>query len=132
MIGAPRNWAAGRQDIVIAHAPLEVRSPRTASRNPTRLCFCTASTSKRRDRVDRVPEICVEVLSSDRAYDRISKRFVCGAAGVSEYWVVEPAGFIERWDGPGLARAEIVEGRPTSPLLPGFALELPERFAEIA
>jgi Uma2 family endonuclease len=80
--------------------------------------------------LDRVPELCVEVLSTDRTHDRVTKRLLYAASGVREYWVVEPSGLIERWSGPGLAQAEEVREILTTPLLPGFSLDLAALFAE--
>ena len=71
-----------------------------------------------------MPQLCIEVLSTDRAYDRLTKRFLYAAAGVAEYWVVEPVGLIERWWDAGLSRSEEVRGRLTTPLLPGLELDL--------
>jgi hypothetical protein len=51
---------------------------------------------------------------------------------VREYWVVEPAGVIERWTGPGLASAEDARERLETPLLPGFALDLAELFGGLS
>jgi Uma2 family endonuclease len=131
MITALRNWAAARgPEVMVAHAPLDVRFAADRILQPDAMVFLHRLDIKGQGPVDRVPEICIEVLSSDRAYDRITKRFVYGAAGVTEYWIVEPAGLIERWDGPGLARAALVTDRLTSPLLPGFVLDLPALFAE--
>ena len=76
-----------------------------------------------------MPELCVEVLSENRVHDRVTKRLVYAAAGVQEYWVVEPAGMVERWSGPGLTRADKVRRRLTTGLLPGFALDLRRLFA---
>lgn len=72
----------------------------------------------------RVPELCVEVLSTDRIVDRVTKRLVYAAAGVREYWVVEQTGVVERWSGEGLDRAEEIGGTLTSELLPGFVLDV--------
>lgn len=80
--------------------------------------------------VDRIPVLCVEVLSTDRLYDRVTKRLVYAQAGVREYWVVEAAELVERWTGGDLDRAEEVRDLLTSPLLPGFSVRVPELFAE--
>jgi Uma2 family endonuclease len=131
IITALRNWAAARgPGVTVAHAPLDVRFAADRILQPDAMVFLDRLDLQGQGPVDRVPEICVEVLSSDRAHDRITKRFVYGAAGVTEYWIVEPAGLIERWDGPGLARAELINDRLTSPPLPGFVLDLPALFAE--
>jgi Uma2 family endonuclease len=79
--------------------------------------------------IDSVPALGVEVLSADRVHDRVTKRAIYAAAGVREYWLVEPAGTVERWSGEGLARVDEVRGRLTSPLLPGFSLDLKRVFA---
>jgi hypothetical protein len=50
---------------------------------------------------------------------------------VAEFWVVEPAGFIERWTGPGLGQDEIIRDRLATPLLSGFELDVPAMFADI-
>ena len=76
----------------------------------------------------RIPELCVEVLSSNRTYDRVAKRFMYAEAGVVEYWIVDPAGIIERRTGAGLARREEIADRLTSELLPGFELDVAELF----
>lgn len=80
--------------------------------------------------LDRVPELCIEVLSNDRVYDRLTKRLVYAAAGVREYWVVETEGPIERWHGEGLASAEPCDERLVTPLLPGFVLDVTRLFAD--
>src|SRR5262245_45134941 len=49
--------------------------------------------------ITHIPDVCIEVLSTNRAYDRITKRAVYAAAGVKEAWLVEPAGLGERWSG---------------------------------
>ncbi len=79
--------------------------------------------------IDKVPALCVEVLSDDRVHDRVTKRLLYAAAGVTEYWIIEPAGIVERWSGAGLARAEELRDRLASPLLPGFSLDLRRLFS---
>jgi len=126
-----RQWAA-RQAIPVVVG----QSPRDVKLAPNRIvqpdAFVLLEHSIARDHagpIDRVPDLCVEVLSGDRTSDRLTKRFLYGAAGVREYWVVEPAGLIERWNGPSLARSEEVRGRLSTPLLPGLDLDLDEIFA---
>ena len=74
--------------------------------------------------IDRVPDLCIEVLSTNRVYDRLTKRFVYAAAGVRELWLVEPSGSVERWSGEGLESAEALAATLTSPLLPGLTADL--------
>lgn len=79
--------------------------------------------------IDQVPDLCVEVTSLDRAYDRVTKRFVYAAGGVKEYWVTSPRGPVERFFGEGLAEREEVTGRLVSAVLPGFELDLDAVFS---
>lgn len=73
----------------------------------------------------RIPDLCVEVRSpNDRGYDRVTKRLLYADAGVREYWVVHLDGAIERWWGEGLESAEPVGDQLTTPLLPGFTLDV--------
>lgn len=51
------------------------------------------------------------------------------AWAVRELWTMDPAGLVERWTGPGLADRRQPRTRLTSPLLPGFRLELRRLFA---
>lgn len=37
-----------------------------------------------------VPELVIEVMSSNRGHDRVTKRFVYAQSGVAEYWIVDP------------------------------------------
>jgi Uma2 family endonuclease len=79
--------------------------------------------------VTAIPDLCVEVLSRDRVYDRVTKRMVYGESGVRELWTIDPAGLVERWTGEGLRTREEVETRLVTPLLPGFELDLTSLFA---
>ena len=99
---------------------------------PDAMVFFARISRDQQGPIDRIPEICVEVLSSDRAYDRITKRLLYAAAGVGEYWVVDPNAFVERWTGPGLTREELLRDALTTERLPGFALDLTRLFADVA
>ncbi len=59
-----------------------------------------------------LPLLAIEILSpSTAARDRGAKRRIYQAAGVAEYWIVDPdARLIERWT-PGEARPEIITDR---------------------
>jgi Uma2 family endonuclease len=98
---------------------------------PDAMVFLTRISRDQGGPIDRVPEICIEVLSSNRAYDRVTKRFVYGAAGVLEYWIVDPAGFVERWSKPGLSHDEIIGDRLRSSLLPEFELDVARLLADV-
>lgn len=73
--------------------------------------------------------MCVEILSEDRVYDRVTKRLLYAAAGVRELWIVDTAGTVERWTGKGLTANEMVKRRLTTAVLPGFALDLRRLFS---
>lgn len=79
------------------------------------------------------PALVVEVVSDPRV-DRVRKRDVYARHGVSEYWIADPdADRIEvhRHDGAGYPTPVIVEvpGGLSTPLLPGFELDLAAVFA---
>lgn len=129
---ALRLWAGGHTNrVTVAQAPLDVRFAPGRILQPDAMVFLAPLRRDEPGPVDRVPELCIEVLSTDRAYDRVTKRLVYAAAGVREYWVVDPNAFVERWTGPSLIREEIVTERLTSVLLPGFELDLPRLFADV-
>jgi Uma2 family endonuclease len=126
------NWAHGfESSVTIGLSPLDVRFAPGRILQPDAMVFLTKLPWDQQGPINRVPEICVEVLSSDRLYDRVTKRFIYAAAGVKEYWVVDRNAFIERWSEAGLAHEEILRERLTSPLLPGFELDLARLFADL-
>lgn len=130
IVVALRAWAAKRKGpVTIGQAPLDVRFAAGRILQPDAFVLFGRIPRNHEGPIDRIPELCIEVLSSDRLHDRVTKRLLYAAAGVAEYWVVEPAGVVERWTGEGLAQAEELRQRLTTPLLPGFRLDLPRLFA---
>ncbi|MCB9765554.1 MAG: Uma2 family endonuclease [Alphaproteobacteria bacterium] len=79
--------------------------------------------------ITRLPLVCVEVVSSNRIYDRVTKRLIYAAAGVPEYWVVEQGGLIERWTGEGLQVSEEITDQLSTPRLPGLVVDVEALFA---
>ena len=80
-----------------------------------------------------IPDITVEVLSTDRSRDLVRKRQLYAEAGVREYWIVDPsndtATLLELHDGEYAERAVLtVSDTLTTPLLPGLAIPLAEVF----
>ena len=83
--------------------------------------------------VEGVPDIVVEILSTDRSHDLVYKRRIYAEAGVREYWVFDPRndtalplqlgedGYVER---PALTAGDVL----TTPLLPGLAIPLADVF----
>jgi len=130
IVVALRIWGERRKvPVTIGQAPLDVRFAPGRILQPDAFVLFGRIPRSHQGPIDRVPELCVDVLSSERLHDRVTKRLIYAAAGVAEYWVVEPAGVVERWTGSGLARAEEVRQRLTTPLLPGFSLDLRRLFA---
>ena len=80
-----------------------------------------------------VPDIVVEVLSSDRNRDLIRKRQLYAEAGVPEYWIFDPendtALLLELRNGDYVSRGLLTaDDTLTTPLLPGLAIPLAELF----
>jgi Uma2 family endonuclease len=125
------EWASHYDGVVtIGLAPLDVRFARNRILQPDAFVLFAAVPRRHKGPIERIPELCIEVLSTDRVHDRVTKRLLYAAAGVAEYWVVEPAGIVERWSGPNLTRNEEIRDRLITPLLPGFALDLHALFED--
>lgn len=124
-----RSWAAERgEGFFIGHSPLDVRFAPGRILQPDAFVILGELALDHEGPIDRVPDLCIEVLSTNRVYDRLTKRFVYAAAGVRELWLVEPGGSIERWSGEGLETSEVTTASLTSPLLPGLTIALATLF----
>jgi Uma2 family endonuclease len=120
-----RLWAERRAArVTVCQAPLDVRFGPNRILQPDAFVIMGAISPDHEGPIERIPELCIEVLSTNRAYDRVTKRFIYAEAGVHELWTVEPAGFVERWAGPALSQSELVRETLRSPLLPEFELDL--------
>ena len=80
-----------------------------------------------------IPNIVVEVLSSDRRRDLVRKRQLYAEAGVREYWIVDPRNdsvtLLELRDSEYAERAELtVFDTLTTPMLPGLSIPLVDVF----
>ena len=87
--------------------------------------------------VEGVPDLVIEVLSTDRARDLVLKRSWYHEAGISEYWIIDPVNdSIEalEWSEEGyfsravLGRADVI----ATTMIPGFELQLNALFANRA
>ena len=106
-------------------SPLDVRFSPGRILQPDLLVFIEPLVRPVRMPIERVPDLCVEVVSTRRLYDRVTKRLAYAEGGVGEYWTVLPRlGFVERWTGAGLSRREELRERLVTPLLPGFDLDV--------
>jgi Uma2 family endonuclease len=83
--------------------------------------------------VDGVPDITIEILSSDRNRDLVRKRQVYEEAGIPEYWILDElnqtALQLELRAGQYVERAALTAvDTLTTPLLPGLAIPLADVF----
>jgi len=130
LVVALRTWAADQsRTVTIGHAPFDVRFAPGRILQPDVFLLFGRVPRQLRGPLERIPDLCIEVLSEDRVHDRVTKRLIYAAAGVKEYWVVEPTGLVERWSGRGFERAERLRAKLSTPLLPGFDLDLRKLFA---
>jgi len=78
-----------------------------------------------------VPDLLIEILSSNRDYDRKKKYRLYERVGVQEYWIVDPfedAVDVYRRQDDRFVRVDPADTL-TTPLLPGFTLPLRDLFA---
>ena len=83
--------------------------------------------------VEGVPDIVVEILSTDRNHDLVFKRRIYAEAGVREYWIFDPRRDtvipLELQDGEYVEHPLLTAGDTlTTPLLPGLAIPLADIF----
>lgn len=130
VIVALSTWAAAQhRAVTVGQSPLDVRFAPGRILQPDAFVLFGRVGRQHQGPIERVPALCVEVLSENRVHDRVTKRLLYAAAGVKELWVVDTAGTVERWTGKGLTANELVKRRLTTPVLPGFALELRRLFS---
>jgi Uma2 family endonuclease len=80
--------------------------------------------------IQGVPDLLVEVLSSNRRYDKRVKYDAYERAALGEYWIVDPDDEVVevyRHDGRRFARIEVTDTL-SSPLLPGFHMNVHDLF----
>ncbi len=80
-----------------------------------------------------IPDIVVEILSTNRSRDLVRKRQLYAEAGVPEYWIFEPRNDtvlpLELRDGEYVERGVLSMGDTLSaPLLPGLTIPLADLF----
>ncbi len=126
VVTALRTWAAVQPEpVTVCQAPLDVRFAPGRILQPDAFVLFARIPAQHEGPIEEVPALCIEVLSTNRAHDRVTKRYIYAEAGVQELWTVEPAGLVERWSGDGLSRSETIRDVLRSPLLPGFDLAVP-------
>lgn len=123
-------WARAQSNpVTVCSSPLDVRFAPGRILQPDVFVVFGKIPRDHKGPIDRIPDLCIEVLSSDRVYDRVTKRLLYAEAGVKEFWVVDPARYVERFSGERLKSSEILQQVLTSALLPGFELDLSKLFA---
>ena len=85
--------------------------------------------------IEGVPDIVIEILSTDRNRDLVRKRQVYEEAGIPEYWIVDELNRIARQlelrDGQYVERAALTAADTlTTPRLPGLAIPLADVFRQ--
>jgi Uma2 family endonuclease len=105
-------------------APLDVRFGPGRILQPDAFVLFAKVPAEHEGPIADIPGLCVEIMSSNRAYDRMTKRLVYAEAGVRELWTIATDGRAERWCGERLSECEQLDDFLRSPVLPGFALDL--------
>ena len=84
--------------------------------------------------MEGTPDLLVEVLSEDRDKDLVRKRDRYAAAGVPEYWIVDPLNemvlVLELFDRKYVQRVLCRTDTLTTPTIPGFELLLERLFGD--
>jgi Uma2 family endonuclease len=83
--------------------------------------------------VEGVPDIVIEILSTDRNHDLVFKRRIYAEAGVLEYWIFDPRSDtvipLELRGGEYAERTTLTAADTlTTPLLPGLSIPLADIF----
>lgn len=124
-----RQWAACQSTpITVGQAPLDIHFGANRILQPDAFVIFAKLEPEQATPLAVVPDLCIEVLSRNRSYDRLAKRILYAEAGVKEYWIVDLLGSVEQWT-EALTQREQLQSHLTSTLLPGFALDLDRLFA---
>ena len=119
------DWAAPHErQVTVGMAPLDVRFAPGRILQPDAFVLFARVAPEHVGPISEVPALCVEVMSSNRAYDRMTKRLIYAEAGVAELWTIGTDGAVERWYGDRLSDCEVPAQYLTSALLPGFQLAI--------
>lgn len=121
-------WARARRPMLVLSAPVDLRLGLGRIVQPD-IALWGSTFDVRHRPVTELPLLVVEILSEDRQYDRMTKRLLYAAAGIPEYWIVDPeARFVEQLKGKGLHERAAFTDRIGSELLPGLDIDLSEVF----
>ena len=113
-------------------SPLDVRFAEQRILQPDLLVYKTPLVHPIKMPITTVPDLCIEVVSTNRLYDRVTKRLAYAQAGVAEYWtVIKSERMVERWTGPNLAEREVLRERLTTPMLPSLSVDVASLLADL-
>jgi Uma2 family endonuclease len=106
----------------------DVRFSASTVYRPDIVAFVAGRIDPRAEALDLAPDLIVEVLSSNRGLDLVTKRHDYERFGVAEYWVVDPeSAGLRGWrrSSPAAPFDEFTaeDGFLPSSALPGFSLE---------
>jgi Uma2 family endonuclease len=119
-------WADAHPPAFAGLAPLDVRLAPGRIVQPD-LFLVNGGIDPTRSPIDVVPDLVVEVLSGNRAHDRITKRLIYAQAKVREYWIVDPLDrSIERCE--GTETSEIRRDRLDARVSEGLSVEIEPLF----
>ncbi len=125
VVRALEDWATTQpREVTVGMAPLDVRFAPGRILQPDAFVLFARVLPEHLGPISEVPALCIEVMSSNRAYDRVTKRLIYAEAGVAELWTIDADGAVERWCGERLGDCEVPAQVLTSSLLPGFQLPL--------
>lgn len=82
-------WADANPPTFVGLSPLDVRIGECRIVQPD-VFLVLGGVADLDETVLAVPELIVEVMSTNRGHDRVTKRFIYAQAGVKEYWIVDP------------------------------------------
>lgn len=119
---------------IVIISPMDVYLAETEVYQPDIIFISNDKKEIIKDRVHGVPDLVVEVLSPSNAYfDLVHKKNVYEAAGVKEYWIVDPQEktieVYENVEGQFRLHAKTKQtGTIGSKLIDGFTIELKDLF----
>lgn len=123
-----RGLAAAEPNVTLLFAPTDVRFGDRRILQPDVALWRRSLALPATGPITTVPDVCVEILSNDRAYDRTTRRAIYADAGVPEYWVVELYGPLELWTGERLSHSQTFHDRIVSVAIPGLEIDLARVF----
>lgn len=118
-----QSWAAAHPPAWAVVGPVDILFGRDTVLQPDLSLFLAEPSDPQLIR--QIPELVVEVISSNRAYDRMAKRLLYMRAAVAEYWMVDPHNQTVELS-TSLTELFLVQDRLESRVAPGWGLPVAE------